>query len=263
MPASVVVAQMSGAPYDQLADGFTDKRAEAKGMTIHEKSPAGVSGRCGLMVRGTQFMNGSLVGKDMLLLGAPEGALMVVGNTPPGASDAFRARTDAVVRSVQWSPAAPPTTRELGFDISVSAPFQPVEMLSGAQTFSEGGKPPHLKSTKAVLIVAPGAMLTAARANSRMFATNALLSANFDDIQLDEPRGQSVGLLEVVEVTGTGRNPGKSDPLFLYQAIVYTPDLYYRFFGRTDEARRDMFLPIFREAVQSFKLKAKRTNTGL
>lgn len=238
--ASILIMDMPGDRYAELATGMTPERMKPTGFIAEGGwEPLAVTGGEGQVIHGSQRAHGTDFRKHIAMLHWGDDAAMITIQVPEGSALHRNGLSDSEVavllRGVRFR--TPPTVEEqlaaLPFRVGDLAGFRAVKsFLGNSLLLTDGPNDVDPPADQPTVIVAQslGAVFTAGQ--ELAFARKAITSFDrMDDIAETAARSYRQGALPAVQTHGTGSDKDTGRPLVWSQTILFHDGGYTRIIG--------------------------------
>ncbi len=249
--ASVVVAELDGAPLAQMAAGMTPEALRGQGVEVTETRDVTVMGGLARLIRGTQTAYGTAFAKWILLAGGAERVVIVTATVPGDPSAAERAAIERSLLSLTWGDQGPRDLFEgLGFTLDL-ADGLPDRQRVGATLVAADGIGPN--RGQAPLYVAG---LGASRLDRDLAAASAARlrgTATVRDLRTVEEGPVTVDGRDGYESVAQGVHETSGSPVTVVLTLVPTDVGYVIFQGVVGADRAGEWVPAFRAMTRSVR----------
>lgn len=153
--SSFLFAEFPAQAYRQMSDGMTKTALAGQGITVNSRKPVSINGVEGLLISGTQTLNGQAFDKWLLLLGSKSVAVMVSAQGLSGTSlnnkNVMAAFNSIRIRAPQG---LDEQLAELPFSIGTLAGFRIIRTVTGnGVLLTKGPKDVIADASQPVVIV--------------------------------------------------------------------------------------------------------------
>jgi hypothetical protein len=260
--ASVMIAELAG-PVSEMITGLTPEEFKRKGVTIIEQERTRIAGRDGLLLFASQKAGEVPVSKWIGVFGDEDHTVMITAVWPQGLHDELEKPLRECIMGSRWDPALtvdPFAHLPYRIDVPQGLLFQAA--ISGSLVFTRSGKDAKEAPETPGFVLGPSlgaAKITdvEAFANGRLRSLPLIDSIAVESSQKIESRG-----LSGWEIVARAVHSESKTKLFVHLVVLLDADGYYLLSGRAGEHWRSEYLPIFRQAVNSFRLVPLTSERG-
>ncbi len=255
---SLVIVEMPGRAYEELAKGLTPAALAAKGVTVVRQAKLARPDEH-IFIEGEQVSPAGAFAKYLVVFRDGDVTALITANVQKAAPDKGGpppAEIEAILASARIEPTAA-AAKDL-FTLRYLGPFQPAgAFLGNARTFTLDGRPPPVGSpaTQPVLIVAPS-LDKRTVPNPGDYAEKLLLGlGGLKDVKVVERDNVTYGGVGGIEIEAEAREKDSGAPVMLYQVVLLPRDGgYWRILAQAPRGDRDRFLSEFRRIASGFAL---------
>lgn len=241
---SLVIAELPGAAYEQLARGLTADALAGKGIV---KAEAGKLARAEpyLYMRGEQASEQGPVAKFLIAFRNEDATALVTANVQKAALDGGHVSAQDVEKILaSASLAAEAAPAQDVFKLGYLGPFKPAGSILGTtRAFTLDGKlePGHQRAS---LVVAPSLDMRPVTEPDKLPEKLIDGIAWLEDIKITSRRQLEVAGLKAIEITADAKDKESGKPTTLFQTLILgEAGGYYRVFAELPVAQRDALLP--------------------
>ncbi|MGD9802710.1 MAG: hypothetical protein AB7E81_18355 [Hyphomicrobiaceae bacterium] len=256
--ASLIVVEMPGEAYEQLANGLTPEALAAKGIM---KAEAGKLDRIEpyLYMRGEQMSGQGPVAKFMVAFKRHGVTALVTANVQKASIEAgtvTAADIEHMFTTATIAATAPPA-RDV-FSLGYLGPFRPAGKILGAsRAYTLDGKfePSKAGVKRALLLVAPSLDLrpvTDAEAQAKALFKGL---PGLKDTHVLNLRSIEIAGVPAIEIVGKAVDKDEGGEVSLYQVLVLPPrGGYYRLLGQVPMDDAGKLMPELSKIAQTFRI---------
>ena len=255
---SLVIVEMPGRAYEELAKGLTPAALAAKGVTVVRQAKLSRPDEH-IFIEGEQVSPAGAFAKYLVVFRDGDVTALITANVQKaqsGKGESAPADIEAILASARIEPTAA-AAKDL-FALRYLGPFQPAgAFLGNARTFTLDGRPPPVASpaTQPVVIVAPS-LDKRAVLNPEHYVEKLLLGlGGLKDIKVVERQNVTYGGIGGIEIEAEAREKDSGTAVTLYQVVLLPRDGgYWRILAQAPRGDRDRFLSEFRRIASGFAL---------
>ena len=248
LSASLVVAELAGAPLQEMLDGMTAEAFATQGVEVTERREVRVQGAPAVLMHGAQRAYGVLFDKWILVAGDANGVVMVTAALPAEHAKHGPALERAVL-SLAWGGEPPADLFEgLGFTIDLPPDLTHRQRVGATLLLAEeagpnrDGAPVYIAGLGAAPLVGDLAAQTARRLRQ---------TAGVRDLGAVAGQAVSVGGVGGWEAVAAGRDVDSGDPVTVYLVLAPTEAGYVILQRIVRSGLADQWLPRFRALTAS------------
>lgn len=252
--ASIMAVPFNSPFLEAAQDLFDEETLKAKGITLVKKEIVVVQGRTAILGRMTQTANEIPYMRLNLLIGNETESVLIVANYPEAMKERLEEPVTKCLMNTDWlkigtmaaSGAAP-------FEVTEAGDLKAATYMLENRIYTTNGVYPRESPEVALLIIGPtlnrGIALGREETCERFLKqlSMAVYYATSSSVAI------TVDGLDGFEMTGKARDPGTTEQMILYQAVLYVEDYAYTFSGVTSEKDGEKNLELFRKMTRSFK----------
>ena len=253
---SIVIAELPGVAFDQIATGMTPGALATQKMT---QSKRGTLARTGdyVYLTAEQTQAGTTYGKFLLVTRENDVPAIVTVNVPKErltAGDATAAEFEAILASARVAGTA--AAEKPLFTLGYLGPFKRAGSFGGSATlYTPDGviTPATPEPGRPMFLVAPS-IDERPVGDLEAFARRALEGTRgFSDLTVTATRPLTIGALRAVELTATASEASQhTDVAIVQTVVVLSGGGYVRMMGQSSAADWARLLPEFRRMAESF-----------
>ncbi len=255
---SLVVVELPGAAYEQLATGLTPEALAAKGIAKGEAAKL-ERAEPYLYMRGEQASAQGPVAKFLLAFRDKDVTALVTANVQKSALASGAVKVADVERMLASAAiaAAPAPPRDV-FRLGYLGPFLPAGTILGtthAYTLDGKLEPARKGEKRAVLIVAPSLDRREIADAERQAETLLGGLPGLTDVKVVSRRRIEIARMEAIEIIADAKTKDETGAVAIYQVMILPAGGgYYRIVGQIPVADRDTLLPEMRKIAESFRV---------
>lgn len=256
--SSIMVTQLPGGPFPEVAKQFTSAALAARGMELISTKQTNVGEDDGVMLHVSQNAYGTEFLKWILVFGSHAETTTVVATFPRQMEEELSALLKQSVLSTEIDQSTGSTLFEgLSFEVAESGILKFAQRIGNSLLLTEDAVFPQKKPGAALVVV--GASLSqnwVVPSTGRSFALQ-----RFNQIDVirapkvtDEAKVEIDGMEGYwIQAVGVDKDTGQG--MYIEQCVLFTTDGYYLFQAMVDEARKGNFIESFGEILRSFRRK--------
>ena len=253
---SVIEVSKVPAAYAEVIGVFTAEEMTKRGMRLVSKDNVTVDGRAALLLQVAENKNEAGILRWTLVLGDYQETFLVNGTFPKDEETTLSAPLRATLMGTSW------TKREeadpfvnFRFTLSPTPKLTFAKELDTLLAFTSDGMFP-LADPGAPMMVVGYEMNEERIADERSFAKEAFARVpHFEQTTENETNAITVAGLQGYETTGSGTHSESQSRVELYQLLLFGDGYHIFVLGRANAKWSGEFLPEFRAAARSLKMK--------
>lgn len=255
---SIVIIEMPGAAYAQIATAFTPEALATRGVVGVKPGKIARTDQH-VYVTGEQDAPQGRYSKFIVAFQDGDVTALITVNAPKSNLDGGQvkpAEIESALASARVAAAAAPV-KEL-FKLGYLGPFkESMSILGTTKLYSLDGKaePSKENANRALVIVAPSLDKRPIPALEE-FSERAFKDvAKAADVAIDERRKLTVAGIDAFEIVGSARDKDTGAEKVIYQVVVPGKDGgYFRIVGQSPREEGARLIPEFRKMAESFRL---------
>lgn len=255
---SLVVVEMPGQAYEELAKGLTADALAAKGVTIKGRGKLKRDDDH-IYIHGEQTSAAGVYAKFFVVFREGGVTALITANVQKASIDTGQVSASEIETALATARVVEKAseTKDL-FTLADLGPFKPAGSFLGttkAYTLDGLPQPPKANTGRPMLIVAPS-LDRRPVSNPDEYAEQLLNGiAGHDDVTFAGRRRVSIGGLDGVEIEATARERESNAEILLYQVMLLPPEGgYWRIFGQAPLSEADRYRSEFQRIARSFAL---------
>ena len=253
--SSIMISEIPG-PYNEATSSFSDqKRIQAQGMKLLNKSSVKVDGQTAMLLHLEQPAYGTLF-KKWLLADDRSGSTTLIVASYPSVEEKQQEETlkEAILATVFGDQSDPMAA--LSFTAIPSPPFKIAKVMGQTLIFSPNGEFPVKDKNVPFMVLSLSASTALVIPDKKAFAENLVMrTATVKNIAVDQSTPVKFGTLTGYTTLAEGKGEDAVTALTIYQVILYDASGYSVILGLTPSANRDTYLPVFEKIAKTFALK--------
>ena len=249
--ASMVVAELDGAPLAEMIAGMTPEALRGQGVEVDEARDVTVMDGPARLIRGSQDAYGTVFAKWILLAGGAERVVIVTATVPGDPSAADRAAIERSLLSLSWGDEGPEDLFEgLGFTLDLADGLPDRQRVGATLAAADGVGPDR---GQAPLYIAG---LGAQRLGRDLAAASAVRlreTATVRDLRTVEEGPVTVDGRRGYESVAEGFHEASGAPVTVVLTLVPTDAGYVIFQGVVGADRAAEWVPKFQDMTRSVR----------
>lgn len=251
--SSIMVVDIPG-PYSAVSKGITKENMLSKGVEVSSIENMTLNGLPAVFVTGRQYANGNSYIKYILVLGSELETIMINGVCPETFSEIGNKIKESMLSVIYNAGQKTDVLAHLDYSIDVTgAKLKFAKSLSNSIIFSVDGQVPAASADKTSLIVAKSFSPVTAT-DKKLYAINRVKQTPMEVSSVDSVREITIDGISGYEIEAKGKYKNTGATESIYQVILFSDNLYYIFWGTTNDATGKRITEI-KKAVGTFKRK--------
>ncbi len=242
-----------GAPFREVASGFTDPKALAdQGLSIETRESVPNGSFPGELLVGTQESTGLAANLVLWIFGAPGGTVLVQGTY---VDDARAEDLRTSVLSARWDAQVEvDPTAGLEFELATTEDLKLWQRLGDLLAYTLDGRPDVDSKGDPMFMIGPGPALPIedreafVRERTRQLPLRSIEIESLEPIQVDGLDGFQVTVRALDPATGAARAA--------YQTILFDPPRHWMAIGVCAADRAAVYLPMFERITRGLRRDA-------
>jgi hypothetical protein len=253
--AGIATIEMPADAYPSIVSSFADESLKQQGFTLKARETVKIGNTEAMIISGEQGKDGAAIPKSLLL--ATEGGMtvLVVAQSPVGASTADQEKLRQVLKTVVFRPALTMEQQiaSLPFRLGQLAGFRPVRVMAGNSILLTDGPNDAVKQAEQpIMIVAQSVSPPPPSEQRDAFARQLLVSNTFlTEPSLERSQGFRQDGNEWHEIVAKAKDGHSGVPVIVLQTIRFSPGGYLRMVGVVKAEDRDAVMPRMRQLVDA------------
>ena len=255
--SSIMVTEFPG-PYAEVTKGFSDvQKMQARGMNILEKSSITVGGKPAMLFHVAQSAYGAQFKKWLLVVDQSGSTTLIAATYLSSESGTQEQLLKKVVLSATFGKKTDPM-EALSFSVSPQAPFEIAKVMGQNVFITPNGQFPAKDESIPMMIVGLSFTDGAVVGDQKEFAERRIKQVpTIKNIAIQESVPTTIGLLTGYSTLAEGKSDTTSKPMTVYQVLLFDSSGYCIIQGITPSAKKEEYLPIFKEIAKSFRMKSQ------
>jgi hypothetical protein len=251
--SSIFVIETQGS-FKAVSAGFTKEGLKTKGVEVVDRMEIKVNDEDGLLLKANQFAQGAMYGKYTLVFGNDRHAVIMNAAYPQQQEDILaESLRMALLTVVYETDKLLDPLATLPFKVSVSGTgLQANDLFANNLTFTHH-KPGEAESADKAMLLVTRSVGNVVVEDKKQYSANRLKQySTILNTKVDSIREVTIDQMSGFEIIGYGKDHKTSEPVLVYQVMLFTSNQYYLMLGT---AKRDFPLNLqeFRKACFTFQ----------
>jgi hypothetical protein len=255
--SSIMVTEMAGS-FAELIKGFSDaEKMQAQGMVLLEKSSVIVDGQKAMLFHLEQSAHGTQFKKWALVVDRSGSTTFILATYLRAESANQEQLLKKAVLSTTFGKKTDPMDA-LSFSVNLEAPFEIAKVMGNNLLISPNGQFPVKDDNIPIMVVGISVAEDLNIENRKKFAERRIQKTpTVKNITIQQSTPTTIGLLTGYSTIAEGKSENTAKPMTIYQVLLYDSSGYCLIQGVTPSAKKEEYLPIFKEVAKSFRMKSK------
>jgi hypothetical protein len=250
--SSIMVMSIPG-PIEKLLAGLTKQAFLTQGVEISEIEKLTLNDMPGVFLTGTQNAHGNVYTKFILCFGKDNESVMINGAFPQNLQEVGKGIKQSILGAYFDADRKVNPFEALDFEISITGSKMVfAKNVANSLIYNIDGKTPTESTDRTSYILAKSFSKVAIE-DKKLFCLNRAKQLN-PDISIDSVSELSIDGIKGYEISGTARNKKFDQYEQIYQAILFSDNLYYIMIGSSNNDLANN-LQTFKSITKSFKRK--------
>jgi PsbP-like protein len=249
--ATIMIVELP-APYQSIAEGFTEEAFKKKGMTLLDKQTIDFNNSKATFIKVKQSANETILLKQILVFGNAKETVLVNGIYPESGKEIESKIKDALLSTVYNATQADISPVAATFTVDIAnTDFKLIKYLAGSLLYSTDGKIPTEKPT----LIVGNSIAKISHQNQKQYAEDRLKKLPRGELNvIKEINEITIDNLKGYEIMADGKTKS-GKPELVYQVMLFNDNGdYYFILGQAKEEFQKN-LNAFKIIAKTFKLK--------
>lgn len=144
-------------------------------------------------------------------------------------------------------------TEGLSFTLSEEGEMKLAKRMANMLIYTKGGSMPAEGEDVPVFIIGQSIWKVSVEVPESLARLSLLQNDSFTDIEIEQSTKVLIDSLSGYEIIAKGLDAKSSQPSTVYQAMMFEGQNYYIMLGMVGDQQREIYLPVFKEMVGSFR----------
>lgn len=252
--STIMIVDIPG-PFAEISKGLTKDALLTQGVQAKEIENIKINNIPALFISGEQMAYGNLYVKYVLIIGTDKETIMINGVVPSELADEMGKEVKNSILTSYYDidkKINPFEIVDYELDLTSSKLIYANKVSNGLIFTKDGLVPPKL-TDKTYLIIAKSFSLVNIE-DKKTFSINRLQELPVGNIEMQTIKELVINGMTGFEITAEGKGKKTEEHLKIYQAVLFTDDSYYIFYGSTNQDY-DTNIEEIRNLVTTFKRK--------